>query len=292
MFLMLGLVAVLILSSTFGQTTPRQQSGVVNDQKAAPSPAQRHDISGTWEPANGPGDGIQATGVKAMPNDGRPEHQLPYTPLGLATFKSHHALEGVNAVLPGFYNDPRDRCEPIGFPRTDFYNLRETQIMQDPYKVAVLYEYGETWRVIWTDGRDLPKLVDGGVLVGKEIREPRFYGYSVGKWVDDTTLVVDTVGTMGDDRTWMDPVGRPVSDALHVIEQFHRVNRDRLELTVTIDDPKMYTKRWVAMDKFPMKLEDPRADVMEMYCSPSELERYNRLVGNPASGEDSHAPER
>ncbi len=227
-----------------------------------------------------------------MPDDGKPEHQLPYTPLGLETFKSHHALEGINAVLPGFYNDPRDQCEPIGFPRTDFYNLRETQIMQDQYKVAVLYEYGETWRIIWTDGRGLPKLVDGGVLVGQEIREPRFYGYSVGKWVDDTTLVVDTIGTMGDDRTWMDPVGRPVSDALHVIEQFHRVNRDRLELTVTIDDPKMYTKPWVAMNKFPMKLEDPHADVMEMYCSPSELERYNRLIGNPASGEDSHAPER
>ena len=90
----------------------------------------------------------------------------------------------------------------------------------------------------------------------------------------------------------MDPTGRPLSDALHVIEQYHRVNRDRLGLTVTIDDPKMYTKRWVAMDKFPMKLEDPRVDVMEMYCSPSELERYNRLIGNPLAAKTAHAPER
>src|SRR5579864_6901033 len=50
----------------------------------APAPAPRHDISGTWEPLNGFSDGIQATGVKAMPNDGKPEHQLPFTPLGLA----------------------------------------------------------------------------------------------------------------------------------------------------------------------------------------------------------------
>jgi hypothetical protein len=278
MGLILGLVAVLNLSSlASGQTARPPQSGAVKDQKAGPAPAPIHDISGTWEPANGPGDGIQATGVKAMPNDGKPEHQLPYTSLGLATFQSHKALEGVDAVLPAFYNDPMDRCEPIGFPRADFYNLRQTQILQNEYKVVILYEYAQTWRVIWTDGRDAPK----------EIPEPRYYGYSAGKWADDTTLVVQTVGTMGDDKTWMDPAGRPVSDALHVEERFHRLDHDHLELTVTIDDPKMYTKPWVAMSKFPMKLQDPHTDVMEMYCSPSELEKYNRLIGNAASGLDN-----
>ena len=268
------------------------QSGAAKEHNASPAAAPRHDISGTWEPANGVGDGIQATGVKAMPADGKPEHQLPYTALGLATLKSHKALEGVDAVLPGFYNDPRDKCEPIGFPRLDLYNLRQTQILENEYKVAILYEYGEAWRVIWTDGRELPKLVEGGVQVGKEIREPRYYGYSVGEWVDDTTLVVRTVGTMGEDKTWMDLAGRPVSDALNVEERFHRVDHDHLELTVMIDDPKMYTKPWVAMNKFPMKLQDPHTDVMEMYCSPSELERFNKLIGNPASGPDSKAPER
>jgi hypothetical protein len=276
--LILVLGAVLNFSSlASGQTARPQQGGAMKDQKAGPAPAPFHDISGTWEPANGPGDGIQATGVKAMPNDGKPEHQLPYTPLGLATFKSHKALEGVDAVLPAFYNDPRDKCEPIGFPRADFYNLRQTQILQNEYKVAILYEYAQTWRVIWTDGRDVPK----------EIPEPRYYGYSAGKWVDDTTLVVQTVGTMGDDKTWMDPAGRPVSDALHVEERFRRLDHDHLELTVTIDDPKMYTKPWVAMSKFPMKLQDPHTDVMEMYCSPSDLEKYNSLIGNAASGVDN-----
>jgi hypothetical protein len=276
----------------FAAPARARQSATAKDQKTASAPAPRHDISGTWEPANGVGDGIQATGVKAMPADGKPEHELPYTPLGLAALKSHKPLEGVDAVLPGFYNDPRDKCEPIGFPRTDFYNLRQTQIMQNEYKVAMLYEYAETWRVIWTDGRELPKVVDGGVMVGKEFKEQRYFGYSVGQWVDDTTLVVQTVGTMGDDKTWMDPAGRPVSDALRVEERFHRVDHDHLDLTVTIDDPKMYTKPWVAMNKFPMKLQDPHTDVMEMYCSPSEIERFNKLVGNPASGPDSTAPER
>jgi len=271
----LVLLAGLILSSVaFMQTVRRPRSGTVNDRKTVPAPAPRHDISGTWEPANGPGDGVQAGGVKAMPNDGKPEHELPYTPHGLATYRSHKALEGKDAVLPAFHNDPRNFCEPIGFPRANHYNLRQTQILQNEFKVVILYEYAQTWRAIWTDGREVPK----------EIPEERFYGYSVGKWVDDTTLVVQTVGMMPEDRVWLDSTGRPISDALRVEERWHRVNHDRLELTVTIDDPKMYARPWVSMDKFPMKLQDPHTDVPEMYCSPSELERYNKLFGNAVSG--------
>jgi hypothetical protein len=263
MVLMLVLLAGLTLSSVaFAQTVPAS--------------APRHDISGTWAPANGPGDGVQAGGVKAMPNDGKPEHELPYTPLGLATYKSHKSLEGKDAVAPAYYNDPRDFCEPIGFPRANHYNLRQTQILQNEFKVAVLYQYAQTWRVIWTDGREVPK----------EIPEERFYGYSAGKWVDDTTLVVQTVGMMPEDRVWLDSTGRPISAALRVEERWHRVNRDRLELTVTLDDPKMYTRPWVSMDKFPMKLQDPHTDVPEMYCSPSELENYNKRFGNAASGKE------
>lgn len=278
------LVAALTVSPrTFAQNAPPQQSIAARDQKATVAPAPSHDLSGTWIPANGPNDGIQPYGAKAMPNDGKPEHQLPYTPHGLETYKSHKALIGIDEVLPTLYNDPRDKCEPLGFPRTDLYYLRDTQIFQNDYKVAILYQYGEAWRVIWTDGRPLPKLVDGGVLVGKEVREERFYGYSVGKWVDDTTLVVQTVGMMPEDRVWLDLTGRPISDAALVEERFHRVNHDRLELTVTINDPKMYTKPWIAMNKFPMRLADPHHDVMEVYCSLSEIEKYDKLFATPTS---------
>jgi hypothetical protein len=286
---MAGLAAVMACSAAFSQNA-QPKPGPPKHKAPASAPAPKHDISGTWVPANGPADGIQAYGVSAMPNDGKPEHELPYTPYGLETYKSHKALIGNDESAPTQSNDPRNKCEPLGFPRTDFYNLRETQILQNPYKVAVLYEYAQAWRVIWTDGRALPKLVDGGVLIGKEIREPRFYGYSVGKWVDDTTLVVQTVGMMPEDRVWLDLTGRPISDQLQVEERFHRANLDHMELTVTINDPKMYTKPWLAMNKFPLKLADPHMDVTEMYCSPMEMERYNQLFGEPASAPAGKEP--
>jgi hypothetical protein len=290
---MIVLLAVLTFYPlAFAQNGGPQTSGPPKNKKTTAAPAPLHDISGTWEPVGGPGEGIQAFGVSAMPNDGKPEHQLPYTPYGLKTYESHKPAIGANEVLATSFNDPRDTCEPLGFPRADFYNLRETQILQDQYKVAILYEYGEAWRVIWTDGREVPKLVDGGVLVGKDVKEPRFYGYSVGKWVDDTTLVVQTVGTMAEDEVWLDGTGRPISDQVRVEERFHRVNQDRMEMTVTIDDPKMYTKPWLAMNKFELQLKDPHFDVTEMYCSISEMEKYNKLFGAPAGvgGDKPHGP--
>jgi hypothetical protein len=283
------------------QSTPRNNSGAAQEQQATPhpgpalldgwgqpvtdalkpgekpGPAPRHDISGIWEPARGPGDGIQANGPRDMPYDGKPEHDPPYTPLGLETLKSHKALFGYAAVLESLSNDPRNKCDPLGFPRADFYQIRHTQIMQDDRKVAILYEFEKRWRVIWTDGRELPK----------EIPSPRYYGYSVGKWADDTTLVVDTIGTVGNEKIWLDETGRPASDAMHVEERFQRVNRNLLELTVTIDDPKMYTRPWVALNKFPMRLQSPDYDVVEMMCIPSEEEQYYKDYGDQASGVES-----
>jgi hypothetical protein len=238
-----------------------------------PGPAPRHDISGIWEPARGPGDGIMAWGPRDMPYDGAPEHNPPYTPLGLATQHSHKPLEGEERVLESLSNDPRNKCDPLGFPRADFYQVRHTQILQNEQQVVVLYEFEKRWRVIWTDGRELPK----------EVPQPRYYGYSAGKWVDDTTLVVDTIGTQGTEKVWLDEAGRPASDAMHVVERFHRLDHDNLELTVTIDDPKMYAKPWVAM-KFPMRLQSPDFDVVEMMCIPSEMEQYYKDYGDPASG--------
>jgi hypothetical protein len=246
------------------------------DAKATPAPAPIHDISGIWTPANGPGDGIGGIGARDMPADGKPEHQLPYTPLALEKMQTYKPGNGSKEVDPSKDNDPAViYCDPQGMPRQDLYELRTTQILQTPLSVYVLYEFSKLWRVIWADGRDMPKNA-----------EPRWFGYSTGKWVNDTTFVVETTGT--DERTWLDKAGRPHSDDLRVEETFHRVNHDRLELSVLIDDPKMYTKTWLALDKFPFNLLPPSYDVREMMCSVSEFIEYNKAMGfgNPTLGND------
>jgi hypothetical protein len=97
--------------------------------------------------------------------------------------------------------------------------------------------------------------------------------------VDNTTFVVQTNGT--DERTWLDNAGRPHSDAMRVEERFHRVDHDHMELTVTIDDPKMYTKPWVAMDKQLFRLMPADFSMGETRCSPSEMAAYDSLVSSP-----------
>ena len=245
--------------------TPRPK-----DQKPGPTP--KHDISGIWDPLGV--SGVQVLGAGAVPDDGKPEHKLPYTAEGLAALKLTKPSNGIRSVLPAETNDPVFSCDPQGFPREDLYEMRTTQILQTPQSVVILYTYGRIWRVIWTDGRELPK-----------DSEPRWFGYSVGKWVDDYTLVVQTSGT--DERTWLDRAGRPHSADLRVEERFHRADGDHLELTVTIDDPKMYTKPWVALDKLSFDLQRPTIDVHEFICSPSEFSEYNKLLGGSISEKDS-----
>lgn len=230
-------------------------------------PAPRHDISGTWDPGEV---GIQIFGAAAMPADGKPGHEPPYTPAGLEALKRNKPNGGNAGFTPEENNDPAFICDPQGTPREDLYEMRTTQIVQSPLKIQMLYTFNRIWRVIWLDGRELPK-----------DPEPRWFGYSVGKWMDDTTLVVETTGL--DDRTWIDRAGRPHSSDLRVEERFHRVDHDHLELSVTIIDPKMYTKPWVAMDKMRFELQPDDFDVREFICAPSEFQEYNKSVGDPAS---------
>ncbi len=287
-----AVLAVLIFSLLGHSQTAPSQSKAPQDQKTAPAgpgaesvyvdgwgrpiatpvidksaPAPRQDISGTWDPGDR---GIQPLGSSAMPEDGKPEHRLPFTALGQEALNRTKPSNTVRSVLPAETNDPVVTCDPQGMPREDLYELRTTQILQTPVKIAVLYEFTKIWRVIWTDGRELPK-----------DPEPRWFGYSVGKWVDDYTLLVETTGL--DERTWIDRAGRPHSSDLRVEERFHRVDRDHLELTVTINDPQMYTKPWVALDRLQFNLQPANFDVREMICSPSELAEYNKVIGNPAS---------
>jgi hypothetical protein len=241
-------------------------------------PAPRRSLAGLW----GSRDGNQSKGVQLHPNDGTQANMPPYTPYGLQLFKSHKPLEAFDAVAPAFNNDPRTLCEPLGFPRANHYDLG-VRIYQDETNVAILYQYDNRWRIIWTDGRPLPKLLDGGVEIDNDYRDQRWMGYSVGKWIDDYTLEVHTVGTMPEDRAWLDNAGRPISDQVHVTETFRRLDNDTLEWSETLEDPKVFTKPWETM-KLRMTLQDPRIDILTRYCSPKEIEIYNQTYGDFASG--------
>jgi hypothetical protein len=149
----------------------------------------------------------------------------------------------------------------------ELWELRTIELIQTANQVVLLNGFYGNYRVIWTDGRPFPKDPD-----------PRWNGYSVGKWVDDYTFVVQTVGL--NLKTWLDHAGRPHSEDLKVEERFHRVNYDTMELTVTIDDPKMYTQPWLGLNKLPLHLQPTDFDIPELLCSPSEMADYNQQIGN------------
>jgi len=303
--LMLALISGLTVSSILRVQTAAQQAAGGEAKKwnnIAPrksayvpkksSPAPRRDLSGIWDAAGLDG-GFQVNGAAEHPallpqKEGRAEggreagagaeggqldetgieHPLPYTPLGLAALKANKPSgPGVRQVPAALSNDPLDQCDPMGFPRMELFELRTIELVQTANQVIYLNQWYGNWRTIWTDGRELPKDPD-----------PRWNGYSVGKWVDDYTFVVETVGM--NPRSWLDHAGRPHSDALRVEERFHRVDHDNMELTVTIDDPKMYTQPWMGINKFPLHLLPSDFDMPELLCSPIDMAEYNRRISN------------
>jgi len=143
-------------------------------------------------------------------------------------------------------------CAPIGIPLT--YLVSEPdEIVQSPRQIVMLFESDGTHRQIHLDGRPLPK-----------DPEPSWLGYSVGKWEGDT-LVVETIGF--NDRTVLDLIGHPHSDALRVVERYHRRDFGHMDVEVTLDDPKMYTQPFTI--KFTQRLLAD-SDVLENICAENE----------------------
>jgi hypothetical protein len=248
-----------ISSITFAQTA--QQSGVAKPADAPPaaSPAFSHDLSGIW--MQYPRDNVRgALGMDAVNERFRP----PLTSWGQARFDDAFPLIGPRAV-PGKENDPVLRCDPTGPPRL-LTLPNPFEIVQIPGRVLMLFEEYHVWRTIWTDGRALPKDPD-----------PSWLGYSVGKWKGDT-FVVDTIGF--NDKIWADPYGDPRSEQMHLTERYRRLNHDTLELVITINDPKSYTKTWVSPPKL-HKLE-PSWEFGEWFCVVDETKTYDDVVRKPA----------
>src|ERR1700687_4180742 len=144
-------------------------------KKSAPAP--RRDISGIWDAAEEDG-GRQPSGAIEHPaleaprgqgvEGGRPEETrimrpLQYTPLGLQALKANKPSgPGVRQVPAALANDPMDQCDPIGFPYMEFWEFRTIDLVQTAKQVIILSPFYGNYRVIWTDGRELPKDPDPG----------------------------------------------------------------------------------------------------------------------------------
>ena len=148
---------------------------------------------------------------------------------------------------------PLLRCFPPGVPRV-WTMPNPFEIISLPGRVLIYYEFEHLVRQIHTDGREHPK-----DLI------PTWMGDSIGRWEGDT-LVVDTTGFNG--QSWLDTTGRPLSDALHVVERIRRVSHEGLQVDITIDDPKAYAKPWTAQRVFDLK---PEWEISEQICEENNI---------------------
>jgi hypothetical protein len=255
-----GSIAILIVALAFSANAFAQtgKSSEAAKTQATAEPLS-HDLSGVWMQYP-EGDVPGTPGMNTVNERFRP----PLTPWGQARLDAARPLVGPKAI-PGEENSPSLKCDPDGPPKL-LNHPNPFEIVQIPGRVFMFFEEEHIWRTIWADGRALPKDPD-----------PSYLGYAVGKWEGDT-FVVETVGF--NDKQWVDPYGNPRSEQTHLTERYRRLNHDTLELQVTIDDPKSYTKPWVSPPKL-HKLE-PGWEIAEWFCIADEDKAYDKVVRKPA----------
>lgn len=166
-----------------------------------------------------------------------------------AAEKYQNAKPGYGPRATPDSQDPILNCLPPGVPRIMLIPF-PMQIVQISGETIMLFEYDHSIRHIYLDRRAHPRELDA-----------TWMGDSIGWW-EGNTLVVDTTGL--NDKTWLDQVGHPHSDALHVVERIRRVDRDTLQDDVTIDDPKAYQKTWTGQQIFKRK---PTWHLLEYVCT-------------------------
>jgi hypothetical protein len=156
-------------------------------------------------------------------------------------------------------DNPDANCLPMGVMQMTSHPFPR-KIVQTPTEVLIIYEgSGTTVREIFLDGRTLPMPTDV---------EPWWNGYSVGRW-DGDTLVIETTGFM--DEGWLDVRGSPLTSTGKIIERFRRRNVGTLELEVTIDDPKAYTKPFSANIRYRLV---PDQQLIEFVCLDKDAAHY------------------
>ena len=213
------------------------------------------DLSGYWN--------IKGGTPSWDPADLQGKHpdNSPMTPWAREKLEAARPPFGANATFDSV-NDPVQKyCDPPGITRLYQYPY-EFMFIQTPDTVYMLYEFTRVWRAIPLN-KEHPKDPDS-----------TWMGDSVGKY-ENGALVIDTVGF--NDKTWLDQTGHPHSDALHLVERLRRVDAQTLEVEITVDDPKAYTKIFSAKRTF--KHSD--SPLTEAICSLSEMQAFQDQVMKP-----------
>jgi hypothetical protein len=225
-------------------------------------PDGRPDLSGIWHASQTPpcldsrGDerpcGSATGGSPLGSNLGRnlPGGRLPYQPWAATLMDERHKAMSID--------DPHVRCMPDNPPR--HWTLPHlTKIVHMPKLLVMLYEVNAMYRQVFLDGRPFPADMN-----------PTWNGYSVGRW-DGNSLVVETRGFRDD--LWADTQGSPMSDAAKMTEKFTRKNFGSMEIAVTIDDPKVYTKPFTVTLNESLEAD---TEIIDEFCLEGEKD-YERL---------------
>ena len=248
-------VAVLATASTGAQWLriptpgiPRTPDGKPNLAAPAPrTPEGRPVLGGLWKtvPAR-----LIVDVTAGLPRG----EKLPYQPWAEAVYKERLANLGKD--------DPTSNCIVGGVPRSDFVPY-PFKILEMPGMVVILYEAIHSYRQIFTDGRSLPK-----------DPSPAWFGYSVGRWEGDA-FVVESAGF--NDNVWLDNNGNPATERLRVTERFVRKDFGHMDIEITVDDPKAYTRPWTVTQPLVYQADD---ELIEYICD--ENNRYFLLVPDAA----------
>ena len=253
-----GLIALatgmFVISPLLAGQTPLK-SGVPKEktQNSKPAPGP-HDLTGIW---TGPYE------ESIIPN----KLLTPWAAEKFNQQKTERQVEDRPIIYDGEKNntDPLVKgCDPPGVPRV-YYHPRPFEIMQIPGRLILHYEEYNTFREIWTDGRQIPNDPD-----------PTWNGYSVGRWEGDT-LVVDTIGFNG--KTWVDNAGHPMSDAMHLTERFHRIDRDHMSIEYTFEDRKALTAPFTYKKTYDAH---PDWEITEYFCTMEDMQEFYKHVMQPA----------
>ena len=239
--------------------TPRIRNGKPN--LAAPAPHTSYgkpDLSGIWQAEGAPIEEL----VKLLPSGANGLGEATpsrYFLNILSDFQADEAPIRPEAAalflkrLHAFGKDsPGTHCLPAGVPLAALLPA-PYKLLQMPEMIVMLYEAETSFRQIYTDSR-----------THTADPQPTWMGYSVGKWEGDT-LVVDAVGF--NDRSWLDAMGHQHSDAMRITERYHRRDFGHMEVQITIDDPKTFTRPFTI--KFNQALL-PDTDLIESFCSEDE----------------------